>query len=104
MPATLAIDVPKTALEEFCRRNHIHKLSFFGSVTRDDFGSESDVDVLVEYDPKHVPSLLDLAGMEIELSDLLGHRKVDLLTPGFFKPSSLERIQRDAVVHYVAAK
>jgi predicted nucleotidyltransferase len=49
------IGVSKERLEEFCRRHHIRKLSFFGSVLRDDVRSDSDVDVLVEFDPKRIP-------------------------------------------------
>jgi predicted nucleotidyltransferase len=76
--------VPKDRIAEFCRRNHIRKLSFFGSVLRDDFGPDSDIDVLVEFEPGHVPGLAFFA-MERELSEIFG-RKVDLNTPGFLSP------------------
>jgi predicted nucleotidyltransferase len=66
-------------LAEFCRRSHIRRLSFFGSVLRDDFRPDSDVDVLVEFEPEHVPGLLRLAGMELDLSRLLG-RRADMRT------------------------
>lgn len=62
----------------FCKRNHIRKLSLFGSVLRDDFRPESDIDVLVEFDPDAKISLFDLIHMEEELTSLLG-RKVDLI-------------------------
>ena len=75
-----AISVPHEAIADFCRRQHIRKLSFFGSVLRDDFGPNSDIDVLVEFDPQHIPGLIRLAGMEIELSKILGGRKVDMNT------------------------
>ena len=68
-------------IAEFCRRHHIRKLAFFGSVLRSDFRPDSDVDVLVEFEPGHVPGLFQLAGLERELSGLLGNRKVDLRTP-----------------------
>ena len=74
------IAVDKTALAEFCRRHHIRRLALFGSVLRDDFGPESDVDVLVEFDPEHVPCLFGLARMENELPDCFGGRKADLRT------------------------
>lgn len=101
MAAKVAIDMPQEKLNAFCQRNRIRKLSFFGSVVREDFGPQSDVDVLVELDPKSKPSLLDSAGMEIELTEILG-RQVDLLTPGFFRPKSLARIMREAMVQYGA--
>ena len=74
------IDIPKEKIAEFCRRNHIRKLSLFGSVLRGDFKPDSDIDFLVEFDPEHVPGLIRLAGMEFELTEILGH-KVDLRTP-----------------------
>ena len=70
----IRIRIPKETIEEFCRRNHIRRLAFFGSVLRDDFAPESDVDVLVEFEPESHVGLITLAGMEIELSDILGHR------------------------------
>ena len=51
------LTIPTHQLEVFCRRHHIHKLALFGSVLRDDFGPDSDVDVLVEFEPGHVPGL-----------------------------------------------
>ena len=74
----LKIRVPRKKLAEFCRRNHIRKLAFFGSVLRDDFGPESDVDVLVEFDPGETPGLA-FFGMAEDLEQFFG-RKVDLLT------------------------
>lgn len=73
------LDVPHGTLAEFCRRKHIRKLSLFGSVLRNDFAPGSDVDVLVEYEPGHVPGF-DFVSHEEELSGILG-RKVDLNTP-----------------------
>lgn len=73
------IDLPKEKIAEFCRKNHIRKLSIFGSFLHGDFGPDSDIDFLVEFDPDHIPGLITLAGMEIELSEILG-RKVDLRT------------------------
>lgn len=85
-------EIPKDLIEDFCKRHHIKKLSLFGSYLRDDFGPESDIDVLVEFDPEHIPTLFDVAGMEIELSEALG-RKVDLRTP-----QDLSKYFRDEVV------
>ena len=97
---TIQIDVPRQEITAFCQRNHIRRLALFGSVLRDDFGPASDVDVLVEFQPEHVPGLIGLAGMEIELSELLGGRKVDLNTPGFFRPALRAAILNEAVVQY----
>ncbi len=79
MRARIALD--QDAIAEFCRRNSIVKLALFGSVLRDDFRPDSDVDVLVEFEPGAPITLLRIAGMEIELSELIG-RKVDLRTAG----------------------
>jgi predicted nucleotidyltransferase len=81
------------AIAGFCRRHRVRKLSLFGSVLRDDLGPGSDVDVLVEFEPEHVPGFIGLAGMELELAGLLGSRKVDLNTP-----LGLSRYFRDEVL------
>lgn len=78
------IQIDKEKIAEFCRRHHIRKLAFFGSALRDDFGDDSDLDVLVEFEEGHVPGLAFFS-MEEELSEMLGH-KVDLNTPGFLSP------------------
>ena len=88
----LPIAIPQDFLREFCERNHIRKLSLFGSVLTPRFRPESDIDMLVEFDPRHIPSLFDVAEMEIELSDKLG-RKVDVRTP-----EDLSKYFRDEVV------
>lgn len=87
------IKVKREMIADFCRRHHIARLSFFGSVLRDDFSPMSDIDVLVEFEPEHVPGLLRLASMERELSALLENRKVDLRTP-----QDLSRYFRDEVI------
>jgi hypothetical protein len=68
----LAINIPRTELDDFCRRHGVRKLSFFGSILRSDFRPDSDIDVLVEFEPERVPGFIGLAGMELELSCLLG--------------------------------
>ncbi len=72
--------ISKNKLAEFCRKHHIRKLSLFGSALRGRLRPESDIDLLVEFDPGHVPGFITLAGMEIELTEIIG-RKVDLRTP-----------------------
>lgn len=94
------IDVPAERIAAFCRRHHIRKLALFGSVLRDDFGPDSDLDVLVEFAPGHVPGLIRLAGMELELSAILGGRKVDLNTPNCLSRYFRDQVVREAQVQY----
>ena len=74
------ISIPSEEVVDFCRRHHIRKLMLFGSVLRDDFGPESDVDVLVEFAPNEGPGYLRLCEIEQQLSVLLDNRKVDIVT------------------------
>ncbi len=74
-----AIPIPSDQIAEFCRRHHIRKLALFGSVLRDDFAPNSDVDVLVEFEPGHTPGY-GFIGVQDELSGLFGGREVDLIT------------------------
>jgi predicted nucleotidyltransferase len=97
------IGVPKTKIVDFCRRNHIRKLSLFGSVLRDDFTPESDVDVLVEFDPDARVGFFELFDMERELSDLLGGRKVDLNTPNSLSKYFRDEVMQEAEDLYVQA-
>ena len=89
------------ALDELCRKWRIQKLAIFGSALREDFSAASDVDVLVEFEPGHVPGL-SFFTIERELSELLG-RKVDLHTPGFLSPYFRDQVLSEAEVQYVAA-
>ena len=95
--AHIQIDISRPEIEEFCRRRHIRRLALFGSVLREDFSATSDVDVLVEFDPNHIPGLIRLGGMAQELSRLLDGRQVDLLTPedlsGYFRNDVLNRAE-----------
>ncbi len=99
--SNLKIKVPREKIADFCQRYHISKLAFFGSVLRDDFGPNSDVDVLVEFVPGHVPGLAFFA-MQDELSKILG-RKVDLNTSGFISKYFRADVLRESRVEYVAA-
>lgn len=96
---TLPITIPSDMIAAFCRRHHIRRLALFGSVLRPDFGPESDVDVLVEFDPEHIPGLITLAGMEIELSEALG-RRVDLRTPDDLSRHFRQQVLDMAQVQY----
>ncbi len=95
----LAVD--QRAMAAFCRKNHIRKLSFFGSILRNDFGPDSDVDVLVEFEPGHVPGLAFFA-METELSAILG-RTVDLSTPQFLGAHFRRQVLNEAEVAHAQA-
>ena len=95
------IDIDRGRVAEFCRRHHIRKLALFGSVLRDDFRAESDIDVLVEFEPGHVPGFA-FVDLQDELSSILG-RKVDLHTPGSLSRYFRDRVVREAQVQYVAA-
>lgn len=94
------ISLPHGEIAAFCRRNHIRKLSLFGSVLRDDFGPDSDVDVLVEFEEGRVPGLLRLVGMKNELSKIAG-REVDLRTPEDLSRYFREEVVTSAQVEYV---
>jgi predicted nucleotidyltransferase len=95
------IPVPRERIAEFCRRHHVRRLAFFGSVLRNDFGPASDVDVLVEFEPGRTPGLA-FFGMEQELSEILG-RKVDLNTPQFLSRYFRDQVLQEAEETYVAA-
>ena len=94
------IHIPADRVAEFCKRNGIRKLSLFGSALRDDFRTDSDIDLLVEFRTGAAPSLFDLAHMERELSAVLGGRKVDMCTPKELSRYIREEVVSTACVHY----
>ncbi|HEY7558182.1 MAG TPA: nucleotidyltransferase family protein [Candidatus Binatia bacterium] len=87
------IELPRDKIAAFCKRNRIQRLSLFGSALKGELRKDSDIDLLVEFQPGEAPSLLDLARMERELSTMLAGRKVDLRTP-----NELSRYFRDEVL------
>ena len=95
------IPIDRKKIADFCRKHHIRRLALFGSVLRDDFRPDSDVDVLVEFEPGCVPGLAFFA-MEQELSEILG-RRVDLNTPQFVSPYIRERVLAEAEAQYEQA-
>ncbi len=97
----LPITVDQKRIAAFCRKHHLTKLALFGSVLTDRFGPDSDVDVLFEYHPEHIPSLFDVAAMEEELSEILG-RKADMRTPRDLSRHFRDEVLRNAVVQYAA--
>ena len=100
MPSQIAID--PAALAAFCEQHHVVKLAFFGSVLRDDFSPESDVDVLVEFAPGRTPGFFTLHEMEEELRVLLQGRPVDLLTFKGLNPRIRDRVIASAEVQFAA--
>ena len=92
----------RSKIAAYCKRHHIRKLSLFGSVLRDDFRSDSDVDVLVEFEPKHGPGFIGLYELEQELSKLLGNHRLDLVTPKFLNHRIRDRVLSQAEIQYAA--
>ena len=97
---TPQISVSKTALAAFCQENGIRRLAIFGSALREDFGPESDIDLLVEFQPGAHPRLLGIAGIELALSELFAGRKVDLRTPEDLSPYFRQDVLDTAEVNY----
>ena len=96
------IQIPKKEIVEFCRKHNIQSLSLFGSVLNDDFGPNSDVDVLVEFKAGTRIGLIRLTGLEFELSEIIG-RKVDLNTPDFISKYYRSRVMVEKEVQYAEA-
>jgi uncharacterized protein len=85
-------------LAEFCRRRHIRRLSVCGSVLREDFRPDSDVDVLVEFEPDRRPGMLGIYEVEQELSSMYGGHRIDLLNPKYLNRRIREQLLREAKV------
>jgi len=100
---SVRIEVPRREIESYCRRNRIRRLALFGSVLRDDFRPDSDVDVLVEFEPNAGVGFFELFDMEQELSRLLGGRKVDLHTPRSLSKYFRDEVLNEAEVQYAQA-
>ena len=94
----MKVEVSRTALGGFCSEHGIKRLSIFGSALREDFGPDSDVDVLVEFEPGRTPGLLGIAGMELALSELFAGRKVDLRTAEDLSPYFRQEVLATAEV------
>lgn len=95
------IHIPAEPLAAICRKYQVQRLSLFGSALTSRFGPESDVDLLVEFQAGAEPTYFDLAGMEMELTALIG-RKVDLRTPAELSRYFRDRVMREAQVQYAA--
>jgi predicted nucleotidyltransferase len=99
---SLKIDLSEDRIKDFCQHNRIRRLSLFGSVLREDFGPESDIDVLVEFEPGANVGLITLAGMEIELGQILGY-KVEIHTVKGLNPHFRDEVLEQAEVQYEQA-
>ncbi len=97
------LNLDAEALAQFCKAHHIRRLSLFGSQLKGTARPDSDVDLLVEFDPDHVPGLLGIAAMELTLSEMLGGRRVDLRTAQDLSRYFRDEVVRTAEVQYVAA-
>jgi predicted nucleotidyltransferase len=98
-PGIHGVDIPCAEIASFCTRNHIRKLSLFGSILTDRFRPDSDVDVLAEFEPDHIPGFFGLARMEQDLSRIIG-RMVDLRTPEDLSRHFRDQVVAGAVVQY----
>ncbi len=94
------ITVPKARVAAFCEQHHIRYLYLFGSVIREDFRPDNDIDILVEFEPGHIPGYFSIFDMEQELSPIFGGRKIDLRTPKELSRYSREEIISTAELHY----
>lgn len=97
----MRIEVDSAQIADFCTRHGVKRLAFFGSVLRDDFGPDSDVDVLVEFAAGVRMGLLGMAAMELELSEILG-RRADLRTPADLSKYFRDEVVANAEVQYAA--
>jgi len=98
----IQVSISTDALAAFCQEHGIRRLSVFGSVLRKDFGPESDIDVLVEFEPDRTPGLFGISAMELELAELFSGRKVDLRTPEDLSPYFRQAVLDTAEVQYAA--
>jgi uncharacterized protein len=94
------VELDKEQIVSFCRERHIRRLAIFGSALRSDFRSESDIDLLVEFEPDHIPGLFGIARMERELLALFEGRKVDLRTPEDLSRYFRQQVLEEAEVQY----
>ena len=95
--------IPKERLNSFCRKHRIRWLAFFGSALRDDFSPESDIDVLVEFEPDNIPGLIALSGIQLEVGSMFPGRNVDLRTSDDLSPYFRQEVLDDAEVQYAQA-
>lgn len=90
----------REALSSFCKRRYIRRLALFGSAVRGELGPQSDIDLLVEFDPAHRPGMIAIHEIEAELSQLFGGRRIDLVNPKYLNPRIRERVLSEAEVQF----
>ena len=100
MNKQMALQVSQDKIADFCQRHHIRRLAFFGSVLREDFGPESDVDVLVEFEPGARVGFFKLYDLEQELSQILGGHKVEINTLRSLSKYFRDEVLEEAEVQY----
>ena len=100
--AKTKLNLPEKKIIDFCEKNYITKLSLFGSVLREDFRIDSDLDFLVEFKPGKIPGLIKLCRMQRELSEILNGRKVDLRTPQELSKYFRDEVLAQAEVQYAS--
>lgn len=94
-PIKQYLEIPISKIRRFCLKNHIRKLALFGSILTKRFRKSSDIDILVEFDSKHIPGLIGISRMEYELTDIIG-RRVDLRTPNDLSPHFRNEVLAEA--------
>ena len=97
------IKIPKQKIAAYCKKNHIKKLAFFGSFLRNDFRSDSDIDILVEFESGHTPGFFDLVRMEGQLSRFFKGKEIDLRTPNDLSRYFREKVISNAEVLYAGS-
>jgi uncharacterized protein len=95
-----SLNLDAVTVAQFCQSHHIRRLALFGSQLKGTAKPDSDIDLLVEFEPAHMPNLFSVAAMEIELSDLLGGKKIDLRTPEDLSKHFRDEVVRTAQVQY----
>lgn len=97
------ITIPKQKIVSYCKKNHIKKLALFGSFLTDDFRSDSDIDLLVEFEKDYTPGFFDLVRMEEQLSRFFNGKTVDLRTPNGLSRYFRDKVIRNAEVLYAGS-
>lgn len=104
MVKTKNIEIPLLQIKQLCQKHHINKFALFGSVLRNDFNSDSDIDVLVEFQAEHTPGFIKLHQIQSEISQLFNDREIDLVTPKFLNYQIKDKILAEMEVYYVAER
>ena len=98
------IEIPIEKIKSLCQKYHINKFALFGSVMRNDFNQNSDIDVLVEFNPEYIPGFIKLYQIQEEISQLFNGREIDLVTPKFLNYQIKDKILAEMEVCYVAER